>query len=230
MNKYLRYVLPAIALLILVNASAADASAQQVREIINRMDANNRALKSLRSKVQMAKTDFVLKETDLKEGELFYVPGRSQNQVYLRINWQKPADEQLAIRNGEYVLYTPGRKQAITGKVDGVNKNSKAGGILSFMSMSKAQLSASYDVQLAGEETVKSGERTWRLILTPKTSSSFKSADLWVDANGMPVQAKIVEKNNDSTTILLSSVQRNATLNASVFKISPPGDTKIVKG
>jgi outer membrane lipoprotein-sorting protein len=51
-----------------------------------------------------------------------------------------------------------------------------------------------------------------------------------VDANGMPVQAKVVEKNNDTTTILLSDVKRNATVKASVFKIEPPKDVKIIQG
>jgi outer membrane lipoprotein-sorting protein len=46
----------------------------------------------------------------------------------------------------------------------------------------------------------------------------------------MPVQAKVVEKNNDTTTILLSNVHRNATIKASQFKIEPPKDVKIVQG
>jgi outer membrane lipoprotein-sorting protein len=98
------------------------------------------------------------------------------------------------------------------------------------MSMSRAQLAANYDVRYAGEETVKSGVKTWHLVLTPKTPTSYKSADLWVDKDGMPVQATIVEKNNDSTTILLSAIVPNSTLNASVFTISPPKGTSIVQG
>jgi len=230
MKKYLRYLLPAIAIALFVNISATDASAQILREILGRMDTNNKGLKSLKSKIQMAKTDSVLKETDMKEGELQYIPGRSENQMYVRINWTKPEDEQLAIGNGEYVLYTPSRKQAITGKVDSVKgKNAKAGGALAFISMTKAQLAENYDVKYAGEETVKSGAKTWHLVLTPKKPTSFKSADLWVDKDGMPVQATIVEKNNDTTTILLSAVDKNPSLNAKVFKISPPKGTTIVR-
>lgn len=224
-------MLPTIAIIFFFNFSATQAPAQVLREILNRMDANNKSLKSLKSKIQMAKTDAVLNETDMQEGELHYLPGKSQNQIYIRINWVKPREEQLAIANGQYVLYRPTLKQAITGKVDSVkNKNSKAGGALAFMSMSRAQLSQNYDVKYVGDETLKSGQNTFHLLLVPKTAQSYKSADLWVDANGMPVQAKIVEKNNDTTTVLLSGVERNATINASVFKISPPKGTAIVQG
>ena len=232
MHKYVRFLLPVIAIAFILNFAAAEASAQGVlKEILDRMDANNKALKSLKSRIRLDKTDAVLNETDTKEGELTYLPGRSEKQIHVRINWTRPVEEQLAVGNGEYVLYTPRRKQAIVGKVDSVkNKNSKAGGVLAFMSMTRAQLAENYQVQYAGDETVKSGVLAFHLVLTPKKPTSYKSADLWVDKNGMPVQAKIVEKNNDSTTILLSDIQRNPTVNASIFKISPPKGTAIVQG
>ena len=132
--------------------------------------------------------------------------------------------------NGQYVLYRPALEQAITGKVDRATGSAKTGGALAFMTMSKAELSANYDVKYQGEETVSSGTNTWRLLLTPKKPTSYKAAELWVDKDGMPVQAKIVEKNNDTTTILLSNIKRNATLNASLFKISPPKRVKIIQG
>lgn len=232
MNKYLRFILPAIALIFVVNTSASVASAQDIiRQVLNRMDNHNKSLKSVKSKIQMAKFDPVLAETDLKEGELNYLPGRSESQIYVRISWMKPLVEELAVVKGEYTLYRPGIKQAIVGKVDSVKgKNSKAGGVLAFMSMTKAQLAENYDVKYVAEETVKSGVNTWHLVLTPKKPTSYKTADLWVDANGMPVQARIVEKNNDTTTILLSDIQKNVTVKASVFKITPPKGTAIVKG
>lgn len=232
MNKYFKYIVPAIAIIFLVSAAANVASAQVgvLGEILKRMDVNNQALKSLKSGIKMNKYNDQLKENDLTEGDLNYIPGKSQSQIFVRIDWTKPLVEHLAISNGEYVLYRPRTKQAIVGKVDSSKANSKSGNALAFMSMSKAQLRANYDVKYAGEETVGTGVNTFHLVLTPKTATSYKSADLWVDANGMPVQAKIVEKNNDSTTILLSNIQRNATVKTSVFKISPPKGTAIVQG
>jgi outer membrane lipoprotein-sorting protein len=231
MNKYFRYLLPTIAFVFLFSALSSEVSAQNVlREILNRMDSNNRSLVSLKSNIKMNKMNAQLGENDLTEGDLSYLPGKSEKQIYVRIDWVKPVAESLAISNGKYVLYRPKTKQALVGSVDSAKGNPKSGGALAFMTMSKAQLSANYDVKYAGEESVASGAKTWHLVLTPKTATSYKSADLWVDSNGMPVQAKIVEKNNDTTTILLSNIQRNATIKSTEFKITPPKGTAIVQG
>ena len=231
MHKYLRLILPAIAIVFLFNAVATETSAQDVlRKILKRMDDNNKSLTSLKGNIKMAKHDSVLGETDLTEGEINYLPGRSQKQIYVRIDWAKPVVEHLAVANGQYVLYRPKTNQAIVGKVDSAKGSAKTGGALAFMTMSKAELSANYKVDYVGDETVNSGVNTFHLKLTPLKPTSYKSADLWVDANGMPVQATVVEKNNDTTTILLSNVQKNATIKASVFKISPPKNVKIVQG
>lgn len=230
MKRYMRYILPAVALAIFFTVSAQTTSAQVLREILKRMDANNKALVSLKANIKMAKTDATLGETDTNDGEMNYLPGgQSASNVYLRIDWTKPK-EQLAISNGQYVLYRPGANRAITGKVDSKNANTKAHGALSFITMSKAELSANYDVEYKGEETVSGGVNTWHLSLKPKNGASYKLADLWVDQNGMPIQAKVTEKNNDTMTINLSSIQKNVTIKTTIFKITPPKGTEIVRG
>ncbi len=230
MTKYLRFILPAIAIAFLWSATATQASAQVIAEILKRMDNNNKSLVTLKSNIKMAKHDSVLGETDLSTGELTYRPGRSETSIFVRIDWATPVVEHLAVANGQYVLYRPKLKQAIVGKVDKAKGNAKTGGALAFMSMSKAQLKENYDVKYVGEETVGGSIKTFHLLLTPKKAGSYKSADLWVDVDGMPVQAKIVEKNNDTTTVLLSNIQKNPTVKASAFKISPPKGTAIVQG
>ena len=232
MKRSFTFLLPAIAFIFVFTVLSTEASAQGVlRTILNRMDANNKALVSLKSNIKMSKLNAQLGENDLTEGSLNYLPGRTEKQIYVRIDWTKPVVEHLAIANGKYVLYRPRTKQAIKGTVDKAKGNSKSGGALAFMTMSKDQLAANYDVKYAGEETVSSGAKTWHLVLTPKTATSYKSADLWVAPDGMPVQAKIVEKNNDTTTILLFDIDRNATVKASVFDLSPMlKGVKIVEG
>jgi outer membrane lipoprotein-sorting protein len=163
------------------------------------------------------------------QGNVNYVPGKSERDMYIRINWTKPVQEELSVVKGEYTIYTPRLKRAIVGKVDKAkNSAAGAGNALSFMSMSKDQLKANYTVKYLGEETVSGGVKTWHLELTPKTANKYKSAEIWVDGNGMPIQAKVVENNNDATTVLLSNLQKNATINASIFKPNlPKGTTKI---
>ena len=48
--------------------------------------------------------------------------------------------------------------------------------------------------------------------VTPKTTANYKYIELWIDKEGMPVQTKMVEKNDDSTTVRLTNVARNQTI------------------
>lgn len=198
-------------------------------EILNRMEMNRSAMKTLRSKVTMEKYNAQLKEKDINQGNSIYMSTKGRDAL-VRIDWTKPVEETLAVVNGKYVLYRPRLKQAITGNANDAKGNGKANGALSFMDMSKAQLKANYTIKYLGEEKVSGGVPTWRLELTPKNATNFKMAELWVDGNGMPIQAKVVERNNDSTTILLSDFEKNATINTSQFEVKLPKDTKIVKG
>jgi outer membrane lipoprotein-sorting protein len=212
-------------------ASSTAASAQGILgDILKRMDDNNKGMKSLKSDIKMEKLNSQINASDVSEGSVQYLPGATKEKVRVRIDWTKPAVEQLSVGAGQYMLYRPRLQQAVVGSVDSAKGNAGAGGPLAFMTMSRAQLKANYDVTYLGEETAAGSVKTWHLKLTPKTATSYKAADLWVDSNGMPVQAKILEKNNDTTTIQLTRIERNATIPPDVFSIKPPKGTKIIPG
>jgi len=221
----------AVFAIILAAVSASHARAQPVLgDILRRMDVNNKGLKSLKSNIKMSKHNAQLDEYDLYEGTVQYLPSAVKEQIKVRIDWAKPVVEHLAVGSGQYILYRPRLEQAIVGKVDSAKGNAGAGGALAFMSMNRAQLKANYDVTYIGEETVNGSVKTWHIKLTPKSATTYKGADLWVDVDGMPVQAKVIERNNDSTTIQLTSIERNATVTANVFQLKPPKNTKIIQG
>jgi hypothetical protein len=46
---------------------------------------------------------------------------------------------------------------------------------------------------------------------------------------GMPVQTKVVEKNDDSTTMRLTGLERNIKINSDDFNIKLDADVKVVK-
>jgi outer membrane lipoprotein-sorting protein len=233
MKTFLRLGFLAIALTFFFNAFAVTETRAQnvIPEILKRMENNRLLLKTLRANVTMDKYNPQLDVHDLNQGSVIYLPGKTERDMYIRIDWTKPVQEQLAVIKGEYTLYRPRLGQAITGKVDSAKNSAGAGNALAFMSMSKEQLKANYNVKYLGEEKVSSGTPTWHLQLTPKAAGKYKSAEIWIDGDGMPIQAKVVENNNDATTVLLSNLQRNATINAKVFTIDyPKKSTKIIKG
>lgn len=232
MKSFLKLGLTAIAIALFFNAfTVIETKAQgnnPLNEILKRMETNRSTMKTLRSNVTMVKYDSVLKESDTLQGKTIYLPTKGRDAL-VRIDWTKP-DEILSVVNGKYVLYRPRLKQAIVGNVKEAKGSGKANGALSFMNMSKDQLKANYTIKYLGQENVSGGAPTWRLELTPKTAMNFKIAELWVDGNGMPVQAKVIETNNDTTTVLLSNFEKNSTINASQFEVKLPKDTKIIKG
>ncbi|HEV8158089.1 MAG TPA: outer membrane lipoprotein carrier protein LolA [Pyrinomonadaceae bacterium] len=230
MKSFLRLSLTAIAVTLFFSAiTVTETKAQQLNEILKRMEINRNTMQTLRSNVTMVKYNAQLKESDTAQGTSIYLPLKGRDAL-VRIDWLKPVEEKLAVVNGKYTLYRPRLKQAIIGNAKNAKGNGKANGALSFMNMSKEQLKANYTIKYLGEENVSGKIPTWHLELTPKIATNFKSAELWVDGNGMPIQAKVIESNNDSTTVLLSNFEKNATINADDFEIKLPPDTKRIKG
>lgn len=231
MRKLVKAILfTAVCGVFLGSAAVNTASAQnKLQEIKKRMDDHNKALTTLRAKVTMVKTNAQLGgDSDTQIGTVIYAKGKSREPL-VRLDWEKP-EESLAIKNGQYVMYRPKLKIAYTGSTKSAGGNAKAGSALAFMSMSKAELDANYTIRLLGEnETLKSGVQTWHLELLPKTKSSYKSAEIWVDPDGMPHQTKIIEMNNDTTTVLLTNLEKNVKLDGSAFQIKVPDGTKIQK-
>ncbi|MDQ3129458.1 MAG: outer-membrane lipoprotein carrier protein LolA [Acidobacteriota bacterium] len=101
--------------------------------------------------------------------------------------------------------------------------------IANFFNLSREKLTGFFNIKYLGRESVGGNIPAWQLELTPKTPGNYKAIEIWIDANGMPLQAKITENNGDWTNILLSNPQKNAAVNASDFKIILPKETKIIR-
>lgn len=231
MSKAFRMGVVSIAVVVmLIVTSASEANAQGVlRTILNRMDAMNKSLVSLRAEVRMDKVNAQLGETDTTTGKTQYLPKSKKQVMYARIDWEKPVVEQIVIIGDSYKLYRPRLNQLIEGKVDRTGKNSKVpGNALAFMGMSRAELQSNYTVNYLGQDGA-GGQQTWHLELIPKSKTSYKTAELWVTADGLPIQAKITEQNGDSTTVLLSKIDQNITISADSFKLMLPANVKKVQ-
>ena len=230
MKKYIKSGFAAVAAMFLLSIFAVSETKAQnpLPEILRRMDEHQKALKSLKASVVMDKFNSQLNEHDIYDGSAQYVAVGGRD-ARVRIDWTKPQQETLAVADGQYIIYRPRTKQAWTGSTKSAKGGGSAGGALAFMSMSKEQLRANYSVKYLGRETLSGGAETMHLELTPKTAQSYKSAEIWVDGNGMPLQTKIVENNNDSTTVLLLNLQKNVTIDGKQFKLTLPKDVPITK-
>jgi outer membrane lipoprotein-sorting protein len=205
-------------------------SAGLVSSVLNRMERNRQSLKSLKASLSMEKYNAQLRDKDSYSGWVLYVPATGRD-ASVRIEWQRPRHEILAVAKGQYTLFRPSLKQAIVGKSGSMKGNPAAGGVLEMMYMTRQQLEAKFQpVQDVREETLWGGVSTIHLTLVPKGNSSFKYAEIWVDSAGMPVQTKIVEKNDDATTMRLSGMERNLKISDSEFKLNLDSSVKVIKG
>ncbi len=205
-------------------------SAGLVSSVLNRMERNRQSLRSLKASLSMEKYNAQLRDKDNYSGWVSYVPANGRD-ASVRIEWQKPRREILAVANGKYTLFRPALNQAMVGKTGSVKGPAGSGGVLDMMYMSKQQLEAKFQpVQDVREETLWGGISTIHLTLVPKSNSSFKYAEIWVDSAGMPVQTKIVEKNGDATTMRLSGMERNAKISSDEFNLKLDSNVKIIKG
>lgn len=232
-----RFVLPVVAILVMAIGFAAG-SPKEVRgqtpglvsSVLSRMESNRKNLTSLRAALSMEKYNSQLRDSDHYDGVVLYVPS-GKREASVRIEWRKPQNEILAVYNGKYTLFQPRLKRAIVGKSGSVRGNSRAGGILDLMYMTRQQLETRFQpVQDVREETLWGGVSTIHLTLVPKGNASFKYAEIWVDSSGMPVQTKIVEKNDDATTMRLRDLEKNIKIASTEFDLKLDSSVTIVKG
>lgn len=198
-----------------------------VTSIINRMERNRTSLRSLRAGISMDKWNSQIRDTERSEGGVIYMPGGGSNAL-VRVDWRQPQQEVLAVADGKYTLYRPRLNMAYEGSANS-NKN-KVSGVLGFgLNISRQQLTSKFETQYLGEETLWGGVRTSHLKLIPKGGAGYQHAEIWVDSDGMPVQTKVVEKNDDATTIRLKDVQRNARLSTDEFRLQLGAEVKRVR-
>lgn len=200
-----------------------------VSSVLNRMEKNRQSLKSLRAGISMVKYNSQLGVEDKYNGVVIYLPSAGK-QASVRIDWSSPRRESIAVANNKYTIFRPALKVAYTGDSRKMGRE-KVGGLMEMMNMSRGQLEARFHpVKDVREETLWGGVGIIHLTLVPKGNAGYKYAEVWIDATGMPVQTKIVEKNDDSTTMRLTALERNQKISASDFDIKLDASIKIVKG
>lgn len=197
-----------------------------VSSVLNKMARSQKSLKSLRATISMEKYNAQLRDSDKYHGVVLYIPGAGRN-AFVRVEWQKPQHEILTVANGQYMLYRPRLNTAIVGNANS-RGNKGGGGALDLLNMPRAQWQALFDqAQDVRFETLWGGVKTTHLKVNPK---GYKYAEVWVDEDGMAVQTKTVDQNDDATTVRLSNMQKNAPISMDEFTLKLDSGVKRVKG
>ncbi len=202
-----------------------------VSSVLSRMAKNQQSLKTLRANISMWKYNAQLREEDTYQGIVLYIPGPGGSRAsFMRLEWTSPQHETLAISKGSYMFYRPRLATVIVGTTSSVG-GAKNNDVLQLMGMSAAQLRTRFgEFQDMREETLGGGVWTQHFRVTPKGAASYKYIEVWVDKEGFPVQTKMVEKNDDATTVRLTNVQKNQTIPLDEFTLKLDSNVKRVKG
>jgi outer membrane lipoprotein-sorting protein len=206
-------------------------SAGLVSSILGRMEKNKQSLKTLRANITMWKYNAQLRDEDTYQGLILYIPGPGGTRAaFMRLEWTSPQHETLAISKGNYMFYRPRTGTVIVGNTSSVG-GAKNNDVLQLMGMSASQLRTKFgEFQDVRDETLGGGVWTQHFRVTPKGAASYKYIEVWVDKEGFPVQTKMVEKNDDATTVRLTNVQKNQTISPSEFILNLDASVKRVKG
>jgi outer membrane lipoprotein-sorting protein len=217
-----------LSVVIVYPATANGQGAGLVSSVLNRLEKNRQNLKTLKAGISVVKYNSQLGVEDKFNGIVIYMPGQGR-QASVRIDWSSPRREVLAVSNNKYTIFRPALNVAYTGDSRKM-KDNKAGGLMEMMNMSRGQIEARFHpVKDVREETLWGGVSTIHLTLVPKGNAGYKYAEVWIDTAGMPVQTKIVEKNDDSTTMRLTGLEKNQKISASDFEVKLDSNVKIVK-
>jgi outer membrane lipoprotein-sorting protein len=215
--------------LVAVPLRRTNAQAGLVSSIYRRMQRNQQSLKSLSADISMVKYNSQIRESDEFYGTVKYIPVGGKS-AFVRLEWTKPQHEILAVANGAYVFFRPRLNQAIFGTTNSI-KSSKDTDVLALLNMSTSQLQTRFgEPQDLSKETLWGDVSTDHFKVVPKGTASYNYIELWVDDSGMPVQTKMVEKNNDSTTVRLTNVSKNQTIDKGIFELKLDSSVKKLKG
>lgn len=211
--------------------SRVSGQAGMISSVLSRMERAKQNLKTLRANINMSKYNSQLRDTEQFNGVVLYIPGAAGSaSAFVRLEWTKPQHEILTVGNGLYSLYRPRLNMVMEGKT-GTIKSEKDGDVLALMNMSATQLRTKFgNFQDERDETLWGGVHTTHFTAVPKTAASYKYIEIWVDDSGMPVQTKMVERNDDSTTVRLTNVEKNQTIPMDQFKQKFDSNVKHVKG
>ena len=228
MTPILALALLAIAL-VAVPVPRTDAQAGLVSSLYTRMQRNQQTLKSLSADISMDKYNSQIRDSDKFYGTVKYIPVGGKS-AFVRLEWTSPQHEILTVANGAYIFYRPRLNQYIYGNTTQV-KSAKDNDVLALLNMSTTQLKTRFnDLQDVREENLWGGVATTHFKAVPKGAAGYSYIEVWVDASGMPVQTKMVEKNNDSTTVRLTNVSKNQPIDKGVFELKLDSSVKKVKG
>ncbi|HET8550645.1 MAG TPA: outer membrane lipoprotein carrier protein LolA [Bryobacteraceae bacterium] len=198
-----------------------------VQDVLAQMDQSAAGFKGMSANLRSLKHTHVIDDNSEESGSVL-LRKTAPHSIQVLVNFTKPDERTVAFGGKRAEIYYPKLKT-----VQEYNLAQHSALIHQFMALgfgaSGRELAASYDVKLAGEETVAGGKAV-KLELTPKTAAArekLKRVELWMAEGGAyPVQQKFLQPSGDYTTFTYTDVKLNPAVGADALKLRLPKGVK----
>lgn len=205
----------------------------QFNEILKRMDAHQKALKSLQAEIAIEKSAARTTEKSTKTGTVKFLPGKTG--YALRLDSATPAAESLVILGNRYELFLadpaplllPAAGTVYTGAVTESQRDLFF--IFSILAnFSKEKLKSEYGIIYTGDDKVDGTIPAWHLEFRARNAKTTRKIEVWINGDGMPIQTRIGAEKGDSITVTLTKSQKNVRVGTDDFKLNLPANVKTV--
>ena len=170
----------------------------------------------------------VVDETDTQKGTVYY--RRAGKEIEMMAEIKEPEAKFVLYKEGKLQVYQPKIEQVIVYQTGG-NQNEIESYLVLGFGGSGQDLSKSFEVSYAGEETV-GGAATGKLQLIPRSEkfrNNISKIVLWIDlSRGVSVQQQFFQAQGDYRLAKYSGIKVNAKIGNDVFQLKTTKKTQFV--
>jgi outer membrane lipoprotein-sorting protein len=213
-------------ILTLAGACAARPADDLLASTFSKIDEAAASFKGLTADVKKTSHTEFLRQDDVDSGTMA-VKRSKPRELRALVNITAPDKKQVELNGHNVQIYFP---KSNTLQI--YNMDKKTTGIVDQLLLlgfggTSADMKSGYNVKLGGEETVD-GQKTARLVLTPKrqeTLGDVINIELWIaQSTGMAVRQKFNEHGGDYVEAVYTNMKLSANLPDSQVKANVPKD------
>jgi len=200
--------------------------AAELDTVLGRIDKAGATFRSLSAQLKRVSHTAVINEDNTDSGSMLLKRPYSRDMRML-VEFSQPDPKTIAFQGRKLEIYFP-KMQTVQEFDVGKYRALLDEFLLIGFGTSKADLQASYQINLAGSESV-GGQNCALLQLIPKSKDVLQHLtrlEIWVGENGYPLQQKFYQPGGDYMLCTYSDMKINPDLQDSALKLHLPKNVK----
>ncbi|MGD0361453.1 MAG: outer membrane lipoprotein carrier protein LolA [Bryobacteraceae bacterium] len=194
--------------------------------VLDRINRAGAAFRTMSANVRRVSHTAAVNDDTVDSGMILLKRARAKD-LRMVINFTEPDTKAFAFSGHEVDIYYP-KMQTVDIFDVGKSKALLEQFLLLGFGTSRRDLQASYNLRLAGEDTI-AGQKTAVLELVPKSEEVLRhlhKLEMWVADNGYPLQQKFYLQGGDYELATYTNMKINPDLPDSALKLHLPNHVK----